>query len=682
VRERIAIGVGLAAVVGALAAFVTVPRERENGTNSQVTTSEISLRIAPGARRCQRGEFVPAHTRGVRVYLSSPRPVSGPVDVRISGGGAVRGGTVPRGPHSGPSKVSIGEAREDLAPATVCFVNRGTAPIGLAGDTTEYQQFHRVPRDPREDVRLDWLREERTSLAGFAGEAARRFALFKAGWVGPWTFYALGLALLGLGAAAVVTVRRAPRSPWACAAIGAGTAAVWAVLVPAFWVPDEPVHVGYAQYLAETGRPPSRLAAEPTPSPEVVRAYRGVGFRVVGRPSYRADVDRATDAALRGGLGRVDPKAAGYAVNNPPLYYALEAVPYRALHGASFWDRLLAMRLLSALLAGLTVALAFLFLRELFPRTPWAWAAGALAVAFQPVFGFVGGGVNNDNLVWACGAALLLALARALRRGLTPARGAAIAGALLVGMLSKPSSFGLIPGAVLGVALAVLTAAPDRRRRALQGAGVALAVVAVPAVLYLVVNQVVFDRPGTTAVSGFKLSTPEGSFGGQLAYLWQSFLPRLPFMTDQFTAYPYYLLWDSYLKGFIGRFGWFEYGYADWAYWLGLALLVGLVALAARAVAATGALRRRWPELVTYAALLGGMFLTVGFAGYRYRFDADQSFEQARYLFLLIPLWGAVVAAVVQGAGRWARTAATLLVLAAFAHTALSMLVTVERFYG
>ena len=105
------------------------------------------------------------------------------------------------------------------------------------------------------------------------------------------------------------------------------------------------------------------------------------------------------------------------------------------------------MRLLSALIAGLTVAFTFLFLRELLPDSPWAWTVGALAVAFQPLFGFIGGGVTPDNLLFAASAALIWLLARAFRVGLTPRLGAAIGLAALAGVLTKQAMFGLLPGA-------------------------------------------------------------------------------------------------------------------------------------------------------------------------------------------------------------------------------------------
>jgi hypothetical protein len=240
----------------------------------------------------------------------------------------------------------------------------------------------------------------------------------------------------------------------------------------------------------------------------------------------------------------------------------------------------------------------------------------------------------------------------------------------------------VIPGVALGVLLAAWHAAPVTRRVAWRGAGAAAAMLAVPALAYLAVNRVVLDRPVATVVSGFDFTPAGASFGGQLAYLWQSFLPRLPFMTDRFTDYPHFLLWDSYLQGFIGRFGWFEYGYPMWAYWLGLGVLSAVVALAVRGLLLTGALRTRRVELGVFAAMLGGMLITVGLAGYRYRLDIDQSFEQTRYLFVVLPLWGAVLATAARGAGRWARTVGTLLVIAAFGHTAISLVVTVERFYG
>ena len=66
---------------------------------------------------------------------------------------------------------------------------------------------------------------------------------------------------------------------------------------------------------------------------------------------------------------------------------------------------------------------------------PWTWTVGALAVAFQPMFGFMAGGVHPDNLFFAASAALLFgARARVPARPHAGARGAAIGAALAVGV--------------------------------------------------------------------------------------------------------------------------------------------------------------------------------------------------------------------------------------------------------
>ena len=83
------------------------------------------------------------------------------------------------------------------------------------------------------------------------------------------------------------------------------------------------------------------------------------------------------------------------------------------------------MRLASALFAAVAAFFAALFARELVPSAPWAWAAGGMVAAFQPMLGFMSGGVNNDSLLFAASAVLLYAVARALRRGLDVAAGRA-----------------------------------------------------------------------------------------------------------------------------------------------------------------------------------------------------------------------------------------------------------------
>ncbi|MDQ6750189.1 MAG: DUF2142 domain-containing protein [Actinomycetota bacterium] len=465
----------------------------------------------------------------------------------------------------------------------------------------------------------------------------------------------------------------------ACAVIAFGHAAVWAVVTPTFQVPDEQTHFGYTQYLAETGRLPTGTAPGRF-TPEQGVLSMGIPFSIEGWPTWSPSQSRRLHRQLQDLKPSALNNEAIQAVNNPPLYYGLQAIPYRAARSLNVLDRLFVMRLFSALLAALTVAFTFLFLRELLPGTRWAWTMGALAVAFQPLFAFMGGGVNNDNLTYTLGAALVYLLARAFRRGLSPRLGAALGAVAIAGMLTKSTFLGMVPGAALGVVLAAWRAAPAQRRRAMRGALTAGGVVALPAAAWVVANEVVFGRSAATLTSGLFAQGSKGSIGGNLSYLWQYFLPRLPFMSDRFGSYPF---WEVYLQGFVGRFGWFLIGFPRWVNWVATGLYLAVIALAATAVARRDILRRRWPELVTYLAVALGMLVVVGIAGYRYKVTTNLPLEQPRYLLALLALYGGLVAVGARGAGaRWGPAVGAFLVVLAMGHSLFGILHTIAHYYS
>ena len=166
--------------------------------------------------------------------------------------------------------------------------------------------------------------------------------------------------------------------------------------------PDEPGHVAYVQHVAESGKPPpggfdlQHFSQEERRLLDAIRwkaIQRKQEDRVPGTASFhkRVEADVATPAErLSEGGYTTD-------INNPPLYYFAAAGVYHASPWTSLPDRIHAIRLFSALLAAITVLFVFLFLRELIPSTPWAWTVGALAVAFQPMFGFTSSGVTSER---------------------------------------------------------------------------------------------------------------------------------------------------------------------------------------------------------------------------------------------------------------------------------------------
>lgn len=483
----------------------------------------------------------------------------------------------------------------------------------------------------------------------------------------------------------------APRAALVCAAIAVANGVCWAAITPTFWVPDEVSHVGFAQHIAETGTLPSDLDAGdpsegPGPSEEQNFLSQSLPFSVEGRPSWSPARDRQLRSELE--RGRFDRTRAGQglAANvHPPLYYVAEAVPYRLVRGGTLIDRVMAMRLLSALLAGATVLFTFLFLRELLPRSPWAWTVGALVTAFQPVLGFLAGGVNNDNLTFAASAALFYGIARAFRRGLGLSEGAIIGSAVAVGALTKGSIVALLPGVAFALAALLWRSPSAARRRALLAAGVAVAAAALPWAAWGVYARIFVGANPAPAAGLASGSATAGLdvLREQLSYMWQAYLPRLPFMADQF---PYYPPWEVYFKGFIGRFGWFEYGFPDVWYQLAGALFVPIVGLAGLAVVrARRALKVRWAEVAAYALMAAGLALALEVVAYRYHAVVNQSafFEQARYLFPLLPLYAALVALAVKGAGRRRGPAlGGFLVVLAMGHSLFSQLLTISRFYA
>jgi 4-amino-4-deoxy-L-arabinose transferase-like glycosyltransferase len=485
-------------------------------------------------------------------------------------------------------------------------------------------------------------------------------------------------------------VRRLPVAARWCALIAFANALVWTIVTPPFQVPDETSHVVYVQHLAETGDIPDDEGGDPF-SAELHGVLESIHFPlVVGRPRERpvlADYDqRAVDAAIDDPADPATGEGWIESSSQPPLYYAIEAGVYLISPWQDLLHRLWLMRVVSALLAAATAVFTFLFLRETLSQ-PWTWTVGTLAVAFQPLFGFVSSGVHPDALLCTASAALLFLLARAFRRGLTPRLGLGIGAALAVGLLSKLNFLPLLPGVVLALVLLWVRAGPARAT-VLRGAAGALGVLALAGVLFVSLNVVVWDRPASGRVDGESARAPNVpervepiSRTEQLSYAWQVYLPRLPFMTDQFDRYP---LWDVYYKGTIGRFGWLDTAFDAPVYWWSLAIVLPLIALCAAALWRRRDLARdRWAELVAYAVIAGGLLASIGLQGISYRANTGFTFEQARYLLPLVPLYGAGVALAARGAGaRFERPLAALIVVVALGHGLFAQLLVVSRFYG
>ena len=347
---------------------------------------------------------------------------------------------------------------------------------------------------------------------------------------------------------------------------------------------------------------------------------------------------------------------------------------------------MLLIRLLSALCAAATTLFVFMFLRELFSE-PWTWTVGALAVAFQPMFGFMAGGVHPDNLFFAASAALLFGLARAFGRGPhAGTRGGHRRGAR--GRRARRSSTstpccrarssrsGCSSGGPASTGARRHAGRPSRSRCwPSRVAG------------YAALNKIAWDRAagrrGRDRRQRERQRDAADPIGlrEQLTYTWQLYLPRLPFMHDQFGYFPPYGVW---FKGTIGKLGWLDTFWPNWVYRVALGIFIPLLLLAGLALwRRRQALVRRWPELLSYAVLAAGSWGRSAFsasAPARHRLTTSRRRATcSRFL----AFYGAFVALAALGAGRrFGRPPGAALVMLATIHGLLAQLLVISRFYG
>jgi hypothetical protein len=483
---------------------------------------------------------------------------------------------------------------------------------------------------------------------------------------------------------------RIPRAALMCALLAVLNAACWSVITPPFQAPDEPSHFAYAQLLAETGRLPDNDAGDVSEEEEeVVHALHQPQVEwhpEVGTISSPASL-RELHEELTLPLVRAGPGGAGVATSEPPLYYALETIPYKLASSGSLLDSLEAMRLLSALMAGLTAFFAFLFVREIMPARPWAWTVAGLGAALTPMLGFTSGAVTPDAMLSAVCAALFYCLARAFARGLTHRRAVAIGAVTAIGFLTKLNFIGLAPGVMLGLVVLAFRGVRERpsagrSRRAFGPMAIAVVVALSPVAVYVASNALnhhpLFGILSRSTVS----SAARGSLLPELEYIWQFYLPRLPGMTSYLPGIS--VLRELWFARIVGLYGWLDTTFAPWVYNLalipaGLILLLALRTLLAR----RAAVRRHLSELAVYLLMATGLLLLIAADSYTGRSTEGPGYIQPRYLLPLLPLAVAVLATGARGAGKRLGPAAGALIVTLFlAQDVFSQLLVVSRFYG
>jgi hypothetical protein len=685
-----------------LLVYCVVPRQYYTGTNSVEDFMGVALTRARD-RVCIPDLRIPAGTARLRFRLISATRDRPGLRLVLHINGHTLVSSVP--PTAvGPDRVSTAifampgiAASSSVTRGSGCLSSNGL--VNWLGTPFRASSVSPIKNGTRRTGRVAvWYLPptgSRRSYISEVGTILSRASLFRPAQVGPWLFVLVVVIVLPLLALAAVRclamavsgdTRRLAGWLYAIAAVNL---ACWALITPPFNAPDEVDHFAYTQSLVERGQAPSRNPGSKLSrwSSSETLALQGIGFftdHQVGdsrlpwlasdQRGYRALVARQHPSADDGGGNET-------AATHGVIYY-LALAPAYAIAGESPFSQLTLMRLTSALIGALTVLFTYLLAGELLPRRPWVAVVAALLVAYQPMYGFISGSVNNDVGVNAGAAALAFLLIRMLRRGLTFRFGLLTGGLLIALPIVKGTAYSLYPVAVIAFIVALWR---NHRRSDLPGWVGIVAGGAVVLVLSLSLAGVLFPSTGNSPGVGASISASGNAAEhplDYLAYLWEVFLPRLPFMTPHFltAGLPAFTI-------FVER-GWGAFGWYDVLFPHSLFVLI-LVAMLVVPLLALAVARREWTFVRSRAAelvvlLLIPIAVVAGFEAAFYTTGARSSIlEFGRYTFTAIgPLAVLVMLSLGAFGRRRALTAGIGLLAGMIALSYAAQLLTLTSFYA
>ncbi len=463
----------------------------------------------------------------------------------------------------------------------------------------------------------------------------------------------------------------------------------WTFLIPPFQGPDENTHFAFTQHVAETGNLPSG-EKRPEFSTELNEALNAINYREVqgslaGRPPFEASATtqwEATDTNL-GSDERKDGGGRNMASGNPPLYYGYQAVFYKAASGDIF-QRLAIMRLASLLFFLGTVAMCWALAEELFGSRLWPRVVASLTVALLPMVAYVLTVLNPDSMLTFLYSGIAYFGVRTLKRGPTPAVLLALGAFTGLALMTKLISPAVLPAVIFVYALALWRIRSARSGPSLYwalgaSAALALAPVIVWSVIYPLIGQQAISGTVVNAVSGGDTGP---SVSGALSYLWQWYLPKLPFM-ETFPRTSGIPVYHTFLGGFWGAFGpWLLLSYPEWLRATLAAFSVSVVGLSIFAL-----VRRReqainqWGPILFLVLMALALAISLHYVSYITSLR-DEPFFQSRYVFPLISIFGIMVAlAVSVFAGRVKKAVAFFVVAALSILDIYALALNADRFF-
>jgi 4-amino-4-deoxy-L-arabinose transferase-like glycosyltransferase len=261
---------------------------------------------------------------------------------------------------------------------------------------------------------------------------------------------------------------------------------IYSAVIPPWQSPDEPRHFEYVSLLCEKRRLITEKDVSPPLQRAIIASMQEHNFWQFGRGFFNPQKPPQSFADIWGAGGPTT------LLHRSPLYYLLGLPFFALVAGKDLVTQLYTLRLLSVILGMLTVLIAWCTARELFPDDDFMRIGVPAFIALLPMFAFMAGSVNSDNLANLVVSLLLLLLVIVFRRGLSWPRALGILVLVAVGLATKRTTTSVIPLLLAAIPLLYVGMREEKQEKALQvsrlGLGLAAGVV-ILAIVALVVGK-------------------------------------------------------------------------------------------------------------------------------------------------------------------------------------------------
>jgi Predicted membrane protein (DUF2142) len=205
----------------------------------------------------------------------------------------------------------------------------------------------------------------------------------------------------------------------------------------------------------------------------------------------------------------------------------------------------------------------------------------------------------------------------------------------------------------------------------------ALVVLTVPVLLWLALAP---SLGGVTITHISSSTTHPFGIRDFLAYVWQFYLPRLPFM-HTFVQTPQLGVYAIWVQQLVGVFGWLDVNLPNWMYQAGAVLAAGL-AIGVISVVVRIRGRRALSLLSFFALTLLALLGLLHVVGYSALISGGGAFLQGRYLLPVVGLLGLAVAVLVSRLPlRFQPLACGVLITGLLSWQVISLVAVVEAYY-